>query len=130
MKEGIINLFEIEFYADKNGNEPVKKLIEQLQQKSKTSKADRIRVDKIFTYLRVLERKGTRAGLPFVRHIDGDIWEMRPLRDRILFFYWNNNTFVLLHHFVKKTQKIPKREIAQAKRNMQEHLERSGKNGQ
>ncbi|MDZ5724784.1 type II toxin-antitoxin system RelE/ParE family toxin [Acetobacterium sp. K1/6] len=38
-----------------------------------------------------------------VKHIDGDIWELRPLADRIFFFYWKDNTFVLLHYFHKKT---------------------------
>ena len=30
------------------------------------------------------------------------------------FFYFENNTFVLLHHFRKKTQKTPRREIIRA----------------
>ena len=57
--------------------------------------------------------------------IEDDIWELRPMRDRILFAYWKDNKFLLLHHFVKKTQKTPQREIDQAKRNMADFLERS-----
>lgn len=60
-----------------------------------------------------------------MKHIGDALWELRPLRDRIFFFYFRNNTFVLLHHFVKKTQKTPQKEIDQAKRNMLDHLERS-----
>ena len=37
-----------------------------------------------------------------------------------------NNGFVLLHHFVKKTQKTPKREIEQAKRELADWIERGG----
>ncbi|MCR5197101.1 MAG: type II toxin-antitoxin system RelE/ParE family toxin [Pseudobutyrivibrio sp.] len=33
--------------------------------------------------------------------------------------------FVLLHQFVKKTQKTPRREIEQAKRELRDFLERS-----
>jgi len=35
-----------------------------------------------------------------------------------LFFYWKNNKFILLHHFAKKTNKTPPREIKQAEKNM------------
>ena len=53
------------------------------------------------------------------------MYELRPTRERIFFFYWKDNTFVLLHHFVKKTQKTPLREIEQAERRMKDYLERS-----
>ncbi|WP_442857321.1 type II toxin-antitoxin system RelE/ParE family toxin [Butyrivibrio sp. TB] len=36
---------------------------------------------------------------------------------------------MLLHQFVKKTQKTPKREIDQAKRELTDYLERSSENG-
>jgi len=50
---------------------------------------------------------------------------LRPLDDRIFFFYFRDNTFILLHHFLKKTKKTPRREIEQAKRNKADYLERS-----
>jgi len=40
-----------------------------------------------------------------IEHLDGPIWKLRPLRDRILFAAWVGGGFVLLHAFVKKTQK-------------------------
>ena len=46
------------------------------------------------------------------------------LRDRILFVAWLDGSFVLLHHFVKKTQKTPRREIEKAKRELQDLKER------
>ncbi|MGI6444144.1 MAG: type II toxin-antitoxin system RelE/ParE family toxin [Candidatus Ozemobacteraceae bacterium] len=60
-----------------------------------------------------------------MKHIEGEIWELRPLRDRIFFFAWQKNCFVLLHCFIKKTQKTPAKEISQAKRNMQSFIERN-----
>jgi phage-related protein len=122
-------LFEVEFYKDKNGEEPIKEFIDALLRKAGTSKEDRTRVKKVLAYIGALEKWGTHAGYPYIKHIEGDIWELRPLRDRIFFFYWKDNTFVLVHHFFKKTQKTPKREIEQAKRNMLDHLERSEDNG-
>jgi len=119
-----IKLFEVEFYDDKSGNEPIKDFILELEEKGKTSKADRNRADTIYRYIRVLEKSGTRAGLPYVKHIDGDIWELRPNSDRVFFFFWANNTFILVHHFLKKTKKTPKSEIKQAERNMTDYLNR------
>ena len=46
------------------------------------------------------------------------------MRDRVLFAAWDGNSFIILHHFVKKTQKTPRREIDQAKRNLTDHIER------
>ncbi|MDO4834456.1 MAG: type II toxin-antitoxin system RelE/ParE family toxin [Bacillota bacterium] len=59
--------------------------------------------------MKVLRSEGTRAGEPFVKHLDGEIRELRPLRNRILFAAWHQETLVLLHCFVKKSQKTPKR---------------------
>jgi uncharacterized protein HI_0660 len=56
--------------------------------------------------------------------LEDEIWELRPLRNRILFVAWHDGSFVLLHHFIKKTQKTPAREIQQAKRELADLKER------
>ncbi len=61
---------------------------------------------------------------PILNNLEDEIWELRPLRDRILFVAWIDGSFVLLHHFVKKTQKTPRREIEKAKREMKDLKER------
>lgn len=118
-------MYEVIFYKDKNGNEPIKDYIYDLAKKGQKSKNERIHFEKILSYLKALEVYGTRVGSPTVKHIKGDIWELRPLDNRIFFFYWQSNTFVLLHYFVKKTQKTPLKELEQAKRNLDDFLERS-----
>ena len=65
-----------------------------------------------------------------MKHLEGEIWELRPLRDRILFAAWDGCTFILLHLFMKDTQKTPRREIEQAKRNLADYRERSNSNEQ
>ena len=122
-------MFEVEFYEDHSGKEPVKDFIKELQNKGQTSKTDRVRANKLLTYIRVLQTHGTRAGEPYTKHIDCDIWELRPFNDRVFFFYFKNNTYILLHHFVKKTRKTPPGEIDQAKKNMLDHIERSKNDG-
>lgn len=57
---------------------------------------------------------------------DGEIWELRPLNNRILYAYYEDNKFILLHHFIKTTRKTPKRELEQAIRNLKDYQERNG----
>jgi phage-related protein len=93
-----------------------------------TNKDARIRYKKIMEYIGQLQAYGVTAGEPAVKHITGtELWELRPAGDRIFFAYWKGSVFVLLHHFAKKTQKTPPREIEQAERNMKDFIERYGK---
>lgn len=59
-----------------------------------------------------------------VKHIDGELWELRPMNDRIFFFSVDGDTFILLHCFKKKTQKTPRKELEQAKQNMKDYKRR------
>ena len=116
-------MFGVVFYKDRKGNEPVLEYMRSLNKRN--DKDSRIKLNKIRDYVIVLQRHGTKAGEPYVKHIDGEIWELRPLRDRILFAAWSKGQFVLLHCFLKKSRKTPKREIVHAKRNLQDLMERS-----
>lgn len=107
-------------------NEPVKDYIVSL--KTKKGKDNLIKLHKIQDYLNVLKENGTMAGLPYVKHLEGEIWELRPLKDRVLFFSYSGNNIVLLSYFKKMTQKTPKREIEKAKKCMKDYLERSQDN--
>lgn len=118
-------MHKVYFYKDKSGNEPVAEYIAELA--SKADKDSRIKLNKIRDYIKTLSEYGTRAGEPYIKHLDGDIWELRPLRDRILFVGWVNGSYVLLHHFMKKTQKTPQREIEKAKRELADLIERGVK---
>lgn len=116
-------MYKIYFYRDKNGKEPVLDYLRELSKKR--DKNSRIKANKIQDYIEVLRQHGTRIGEPYVKHLDGEIWELRPIRDRILFAAWNGENFVLLHCFMKRTRKTPPREIEQAKRNLADYRERS-----
>ena len=75
--------------------------------------------------MRRLSDRGLNLGAPYIKHVDQEIWELRPLRDRILFAYWENNKFIILSHFMKQTQKTPKKEIEKAKRYLYDYKKRS-----
>lgn len=56
--------------------------------------------------------------------LEDGIWELRPGNNRVFYFFYENNTFVLLHQFRKKSQKTPKREIEKAKAERADYLAR------
>ena len=118
-------MYEIIFYEDARGKSEVREYIQRLCKESKFIKDSKINLNKIVAYLDILEEMGTRVGDPVTKHLDGEIWELRPLRNRILYASYKDNKFILLHHFTKKTQKTPKREIEKAKRNLEDFKERN-----
>ena len=117
-------MYRIEFYEDERGISSIKDFITELNAKAKTDKIARINRDKIVVYLDLLKEHGTRIGMPIVKHLDGEIWELRPLANRILFAYYKDDVYVLLHSFVKKTNKTPKSEIKKAKREIEDYKRR------
>jgi len=120
-------MYDVIFYSDNRGREPTAEFISELRQKSLTDKSARINFSKIVAYIDLLCEKGTRVGEPVVKHLHGDIWEIRPLDNRILFAHYKGNIYILLHYFTKKTNKTPQGEITQAKRNLADYIERNGR---
>lgn len=116
-------MYNIYFYKDKRGKEPVLDYIQSVAGRS--DKDSRIKANKIRDYVKYLRQEGLNSGEPYVKHLDNEIWELRPLRDRVLFASWQDDGFVLLHHFVKKTQKTPRWEIDKAKKNLKKYKELS-----
>ncbi len=115
-------MHKIYIYRTRSGKEPVLDYLNKL--KSKNDKDSNIKKKKIYGYIEALQVYGTQIGEPYVKHLDGEIWELRPLRDRILFAAWYNGGFILLHTFMKTTQKTPAREIEKAKRELADIIER------
>lgn len=101
-------MFEIIFYRDKNGKSEIVDYLDFLGKQAKNSKDARINREKILSYMAALAEYGTRIGTPFVKHIEDNLWELRPLANRIFFFYWKDNKFIMVHHYIKKSQKAPK----------------------
>ena len=121
-------MYQIQFYEDENGYSEIAAYIKALREKSMRNKESRIQLNKIVAYFDMLQEKGTRIGEPVTKHLEGEIWELRPLKHRFLYAYYDNNRFIILHQFIKKTKKLPKRELEQAKRNLNLFREREKKN--
>lgn len=96
-------MYRIEFYSDKNGKEPVKEYLKRLS--SRKDKDSRINLNKIREYIKILSEYGTRVGEPYMKHLIDDLWELRPMDNRILFFGYDGKKFILLFYFIKKLKK-------------------------
>ena len=111
-------MYQVTFYTDRKGNEPVKDFLYELRDDAGSQPL----FEKVLRYIRLLEDKGTWLDERYVKHLEDGIWELRPTPERILFFMDDGGTFVLLHHFCKKTQKTPSQEIRTAKNRKKDYL--------
>lgn len=102
---------EILYYKNAKGVSPVKQFIDDSITEDKT---------RIAKTIHLLEKYGNELGRPYVAPIRDGINELRIKgRDnqiRILVFYIIGNCAVLTNGFIKKTEIVPIRELAKAKK--------------
>ncbi|MBR1656960.1 MAG: type II toxin-antitoxin system RelE/ParE family toxin [Synergistaceae bacterium] len=115
-------MYKIIFYETPNGESDVRDFFDNLFHTK--GKDARIQYEQFFMQVELLKKRGTNLPENITKHIDEDIWELRPGHNRIFYFCWLDDTFVLLHHFRKTTQKTPRREIEKAKRERDDYLRR------
>lgn len=117
-------MYEIEFYETEDGKCPIWDFLEALRLKAPTNKDARIQHKQASLYIELLQQNGTHMNAEITKHLDDGIWELRPGNNRVFYFFYQNNTYVLLHQFRKKSQKTPKREIEKAKAERNDYLRR------
>ena len=114
-------MWEIEYYAATNGQIPVKEFVEALNVKERA---------KVARTIDLLEEFGINLGMPYAEHVEGELWELRARlsnnRYRIIYFLNTGKVFIMLHGFVKKTQKISKNELETAKKRLRDYISRRG----
>lgn len=117
-------MYKIEFYEKENGESEIWEFLEALRTKASTNKDARIQYKQAALYIQLLQENGTRLPENVTKHLGDGIWELRPGNNRVFYFYFENDTFVLLHQFRKKSQKTPRREIDKAKAERDDYLSR------
>ena len=115
-------MYKIEFYENQRGESDVWDFLEALRVKSETSKDARIQYNQILFYIDLLAKNGTNLPTNITKHLEENIWELRPGNNRVFYFYYDESRYVLLHHFRKKSQKTPKREIIRAKAERDDYI--------
>lgn len=118
--------YNIIFYETENQKSDVWDFLENLRAKAHKSKDARIQYKQITLYIELLQNNGTYLPENITKHIEDNIWELRPGVHRIFYFFCEEDTFILLHSFRKKTKKTPRREIEKAKAKRDNYLERRG----
>lgn len=103
------NNYRIVYYVSPDGREPVKDYINSLPIKEQA---------KIFAFIQYLKEQKGYLNEPYSKHIKGKIRELRVgfahNYHRIFYFTFFGKKIILLHAFLKKTEKTPKREINEA----------------
>jgi len=99
--------YQVKFYRhSRSGKEPVLDYLKSLDLKIR---------QKINKYISYLQDNEGYLDEPFSRHVQGKIRELRVdfanNRYRIFYFTFINRKIILLHAYLKKTNKAPKKEI-------------------
>lgn len=90
------------YYIDDRGRNPVKEFIKDLPDIDKA---------KAFAYIKELKRQGHNLRRPLADYLTDGIYELRPKKNRIFYFFYLKDSAVLLHAVKKKTQKIQKSDL-------------------
>lgn len=106
----------IEYYIDSRGHCPYDEFLNELETTGKHK--EKLQVE---SYVELLRYKGNEfmVGTKYVKHIEGDLWELRPGRNRILYVLINERKIIILHGFLKKDKAQQQKEIKKAQREMQ-----------
>jgi len=112
-------VLDVVFYRTESGSEPVRVWLRSLPKEQRTLIGDDIAI---------VQYKWP-VGMPLVRHLGDFVWEVRTslhkTNARILFAI-RKDKMLVLHGFIKKTQKTPKKEIRIAKTRYMDALRRLG----
>ena len=100
-------ILKVVFYRSESGNEPVREWLKELHRDDKRQIGEDIKTAQL----------GWPLGMPLIRKIEKDLWEVRKrLTDGIAraFLPVDGEYMILLHGFIKKSQKTPQNELKTA----------------
>lgn len=117
--------YSVEYYQTESGKVPVMEFLLSLQPKMRA---------KAYSEIELLKAHGPALREPYVKPIKGKnnqgLYELRIKFSsdisRIFYFSLQQNTFVLLHGYVKKSGKIPARELERARKYKADYERRCG----
>jgi len=111
----------VELYTRPTGASPIAKFIEKQSIRDQAI---------ILAEFDDLEEFGLQPRGSKFKHLEGKLWELRfrgvNKEFRFIYFTFTGKKFVILHGFIKKSPKTPKRELATARRCFKDHLAQHG----
>jgi len=108
---------EVRFFRTAAGTEPVREWLKSLGQADRKTIGEDIKTVQF----------GWPLGMPLVRKFETDLWEVRSsLRGRIarVVFTVYGSRMILLHGFIKKSQKTPATDLNTARKRLAELKDR------
>lgn len=106
--------FPLNFWTSDIGNEPAREWLRDLPEPDRTAVGRDLRRIQF----------GWPIGMPLVKSLKGGLWELRTSlptrREARVMFCVNDETIIVLHGFIKKTQKTPVSELNVAIKRMKE----------
>jgi len=112
-------VWSIEYYQSEAGRSPVAEFIDSLEASAKA---------RVARTLDLLEEFGIELGMPYAKHLEKQLWELRVRqarnRYRVIYFLASGQTFVLLHGLTKKTGPVPRSDLETAERRRDDYLSR------
>lgn len=103
---------QVIFYRTTGGNEPVREWLKALPPDDR----------KVIGHDLKTAQYGWPLGMPLIRKVEAGLWEVRTrLQDRIarVIFTVEGDTMVLLHGFIKKSEKLPLQDLQLARQRLQ-----------
>jgi phage-related protein len=104
-------ILNVVFYRTEAGNEPVRDWLKSLEREQRKLIGEDIKTAQF----------GWPLGMPLIRKLEKNLWEVRShLPDGIarVIFTLREPYLVLLHGFIKKTQKTPATKLATARKRL------------
>ena len=103
--------YKVYFYRSSRGEREVRTFLRNLSFKSRA---------KCLHYLKKLKQDGTRLPSNIVKHLEGEIWEVRPeyggIEYRFFFFLYRDVKIGIVSAAIKKQQKTKRAHIEKAMR--------------
>lgn len=114
--------WNIDFFAEEDGTLPVRDWLDQLP--------DEVRA-KVIARIDLLKKSGPALDFPYTSQIEGKLREARlrmgKTRYRVLYYFDEDRTGILLHGFTKNTSSVEKADKRIAKARMATHEGRAKK---
>ena len=107
--------FEIIFYEDDSGKNPIEAFLDELE------KTDKLLYDQTLKGFEKLKNRVYHKE-PFSKYLEPGLWELRIRSrsniSRVVYTFVKGQIIILLHAFIKKQQKTPRRELEEARKRL------------
>ncbi len=97
-------ILSVAFFRTASGNEPVREWLKSLSREERRIMGEDVKTVQF----------GWPLGMPLVRKLDKGLWEVRsrpPDRIARVIFTTGEDRMILLHGFIKKSQKTPQEDL-------------------